>query len=55
MEFEYVACLAAAQEAVWLKRFSQSLRVTSLTDEDVKMYCHSMAALAYAKDPHSKS
>ena len=57
MESEYVACLAAAQEAVWLKRFSQSLRVTSLADEAVKMHFDSMAALAHAKDPkyHSKS
>ena len=31
--------------------------MTSLVDEAVKMYCDSMAALAYAKDPkyHSKS
>ena len=42
---------------VQLKRFFQSLRVTSLADEAVKMYCDSMVALAYAKDPkyHSKS
>ena len=57
MEFEYVACSAATQETIWLKRFLQSLRVTSFTDEAVKMYCDSMAALAHAKDPkyHSKS
>ena len=57
MESEYVACSAAAQEAVWLKRFFQSLRVTSLVDEAVKMYCDNMAALAHAKDPkyHSNS
>ena len=57
MESEYVVCSAAAQEAVWLKRFFQTLRVTSLADEVVKMYCDSMAALAHAKDPkyHSKS
>ena len=57
MESEYVACSAVAQEAVWLKRFFQSLRVTSLADEAVKMYCDSLAAFAHAKDPkyHSKS
>ena len=44
MEPEYVACSAAAQEAVWLKRFFQSLRVTSLANEAVKMYCDNMAA-----------
>ena len=32
LEFEYVACSTAAQEAVWLKRFFQSLRVTSLAN-----------------------
>ena len=42
MESEYVACLAVAQEAVWLKRFFQSLRVTSLADEAIKMYCDSL-------------
>ncbi|XP_075658644.1 secreted RxLR effector protein 161-like [Castanea sativa] len=54
---EYVACLATTKEAVWLKRFFQSLRVTSIADEAVKMYYDNMTALAYAKDPkyHSKS
>ena len=51
MESEYVACLAAAQEVVWLKRFFQSLWVTSLVDEAVKIYCDSMATLAYANGP----
>ena len=53
MEFEYVACSVATQEAVWLKIFFQSLRVTSLSNEAVKMYCDNMAAL-YPKY-HSKS
>ena len=51
MESEYVACSAAAQETVWLKRFFQSLRVTSLADEAVKMYYDNMATLSHAKDP----
>ena len=57
MESEYVACSAATQEVVWLKRFFQSLRVTSLVDEVIKMYYDSMATLAHTKDPkyHSKS
>ena len=57
MESEYVACSVATQEAIWLKRFFQSLRVTSIANEAVKMYCDSMAALAHAEDPkyHSKS
>ena len=57
MESKYVACSVAAQESVWLKRFFQSLRVTSLADKAIKMYCDSMTSLAHAKDPkyHSKS
>ena len=38
MESEYVACSIAAREAIWLKRFFQSLTVTSLADEAIKMY-----------------
>ena len=40
-----------------VKRFFQSLRVTSLADKAIKIYCDNMAALAHAKDPkyHSKS
>ena len=48
MKSEYVACSTAAQEAIWLKRFFQSLRVTSLADEAVKMYCDNMVALSHA-------
>ena len=57
MESKYVACSAVAQEAVWLKRFFQSLRVTSIANEAIKMYCDSLATLAHTKDPkyHSKS
>ena len=57
MESEYVACSASTQEAIWLKKIFQSLRVTSIANEAVKMYCDSMAALAHAEDPkyHSKS
>jgi hypothetical protein len=57
MESEYVACSAAVQEAVWLRRFFQRLSVTALADEAVKIYSDSMAALAYTKDPkyHGKT
>ncbi|XP_030968896.1 secreted RxLR effector protein 161-like [Quercus lobata] len=44
MESDYIACSIATQEAVWLKSFFQSLSVTSLVDEAIKMYCDSMAA-----------
>ena len=57
MESEYVACAAAVQEAVWLKRFLQCLGITAHSEEAVTLYSDSTAALAYAKDPkyHGKS
>ena len=57
MEFEYVACAAVVQEAVWLKRFLQCLGITTHSDEVVTLYSDSTVALAYAKDPkyHGKS
>ena len=51
MEAEYVAYTLAIQEAVWLKRFLQDLEVVKTTFELVILYCDSMAALAYTKDP----
>ncbi|XP_075633321.1 secreted RxLR effector protein 161-like [Castanea sativa] len=53
MEFKYVACSAAAQEAVWLKRFFQSLKVTFLADEAVKMYCDSLDQSTHIDDQAS--
>lgn len=38
MEAEYIACSAAVQEAIWLKRFMQHLGVTALSDEPVMIY-----------------
>ena len=57
MEAEYVAYTWAIQEAVWLKRFLQDLEVVKTTFELVILYCDSMAALAYTKDPkyHGKT
>jgi hypothetical protein len=51
MEAEYVACLAAVQEAVWLRRFLQHLEIVRDALNPVTIHCDSMAALAYAKDP----
>ena len=51
MEAEYVACSAAVQEVVWLRRFFQHLGVVTNTLGPVTIHCDSMAALAYAKDP----
>ena len=50
MEAEYVACSAAVQEAVWLRRFFQNLEVVKDASDPVTVHCDSMAALAYAKD-----
>ena len=57
MEAEYVAATTASQEAVWLRRFLKHLGVISNAKEPVTMYCDSMAALAYIKDPkyHGKT
>ena len=50
MEAQYVACFSMIQEAVWLRRFLQDIRVVKTTFDPVTLYCDSMAALAYAKD-----
>ena len=57
MEAEYVACSAAVQEAVWLRRFLRRLGTSPYGDEAVLIYSDSTSALAYAKDPkyHGKS
>ena len=51
METKYVACSSAIQEVVLLKRFLQDIGVVKTTFEPVTLYCDSMAALTYAKDP----
>jgi hypothetical protein len=57
MESEYVACSAAVQEAIWLRRFLQRLGVTAHAEDAVLLYSDSTSALAYAKDPkyHGKA
>ncbi|KAF7113365.1 hypothetical protein RHSIM_RhsimUnG0133700 [Rhododendron simsii] len=51
MELEYVACTTANQEAIWLRRFLQSLSVTGHLGEAVVLHCDSTSAIAYARDP----
>ena len=51
MEAEFVACSAAVQEAVWLRRFLQHLGITENITESVRINCDSRAAIAYTKDP----
>ena len=57
MKAKYVACSSAIQEAIWLRRFLQDIRVVKIAFEPVTFYCDSMVALAYAKDPkyHGKT
>ena len=50
MEAKYVACSAAVQEVVWLRRFFQNLEVVKDASDPITVHCDSMAALAYAKD-----
>ncbi|KAK6137719.1 hypothetical protein DH2020_028537 [Rehmannia glutinosa] len=51
MEVEYIACTSAVHEAIWLRRFLQSLRIIVHVDDVVVVYCDNTSALAYAKDP----
>jgi hypothetical protein len=57
MESKYVACSAAVQETVWLRRFLQRLGVTAHAEDVVLLYYDSTSALAYAKNPkyHEKA
>ena len=57
MEVEYVAFSSTIQEVIWLRRFLQDIGVVKTTFEPVTLYCDSMAAMAYAKDPkyHGKT
>ena len=57
IEAEFVACSAAVQEAVWLRRFYEDLNVVTDATQPVTLYCDNQAAIAYTKDPryHSKS
>ncbi|KAL0457636.1 UNVERIFIED_CONTAM: Retrovirus-related Pol polyprotein from transposon TNT 1-94 [Sesamum latifolium] len=51
MEAEYVACTSAVQEAIWLRRFLKSLRISAHINDAVVIYCDNTATIAYAKDP----
>ncbi|KAL0290493.1 UNVERIFIED_CONTAM: Retrovirus-related Pol polyprotein from transposon TNT 1-94 [Sesamum radiatum] len=51
MEAEHVACTSAVQEAIWLRRFLKSLRISAHVDDDVVIYCDNTTTIAYAKDP----
>ena len=50
MEAEFVACSVAVQEAVWLRRFLQSLGIVKGSSEPTIVYSDSQDAIAYVKD-----
>ncbi|KAL0367961.1 UNVERIFIED_CONTAM: Retrovirus-related Pol polyprotein from transposon TNT 1-94 [Sesamum calycinum] len=51
VEVEYVACTSTVQEAIWLRRFLKSLRISTHVDDAVVIYCDNTTTIAYAKDP----
>ena len=57
IEAEYVACLAATQDAIWLKSFLQHLEIVKTALEPVIIFCDNTVALAVAKHPkyHGKT
>ncbi|KAL1209293.1 Retrovirus-related Pol polyprotein from transposon TNT 1-94 [Cardamine amara subsp. amara] len=50
-EAEFMACSASVQEAVWLRRFLQSLNVTPNPSNPVMIHCDNQVCIAYMKDP----
>ena len=57
MDAKNVACSLAIQEAIWLSSFLQHLKIIKTSSVPVTIYCDSMVALPYAKDPkyHGKT
>ena len=51
MEAEYISSCATTKEAVWLKRFLQTLGVVISASKPVKLLCDNMATISFAKDP----
>ena len=57
MEAEFVSSAAAVQEALWIGYFMRSLESIISIERPITIFCDSMAALAYTKDPkyHGKT
>ena len=51
MEVEFIACSAALQEAVWLRRFFGNLGIQGDCVEPIIVHCGNQAAIAFTKDP----
>ena len=57
MEAEFVASVAAVQEAIWLGHFISTLSIMPCKNEPITICCDSQVALVYTKDPkcHGKT
>ena len=57
MEAEFIACSAAVQKAVWLRRFFGNLGFRNDCEGAITVYCDNQAAIAFTKDPkyHSRT
>ena len=57
MEAEFIACSAAVQEAVWLRRFFGNLGIQGDCAEPITVHCDNQVALSFTKDPiyHSRT
>ena len=57
MEAEYVACSAAMQDVVWLKKFLDHLKIVKSTSDPMIIYCDNSATITMAKYPkyHEKT
>ena len=57
MEAEYVACSAATQDVVWLKKFLDHLKIIKSASNPVIIYCDNTVAIVVAKYPkyHEKT
>ena len=57
MEAEFITCLAAMQEVVWLRRFFGNLGIRGDCVEPITVHYDNQAAIAFTKDPkyHSRT
>nr|GEW61249.1 hypothetical protein [Tanacetum cinerariifolium] len=49
-EAEYIAAFDASKEAVWVRKFISGLRVVSIIEEPISMYCDNTGAIAMANE-----
>ena len=51
MEAEFIACSAAVQEVVWLRRFFGNLGIRGDCVEPITVHCDNQAAISFTNDP----